>query len=89
MSNQSNQLLADAFAELSTPPRRRRLLAAGGAAPSGPARYPANPATAPRCGAGSPRAAPWQLDEYLARRTQNPSYTFRQHLQAIGGTIEE
>ena len=29
------------------------------------------------------------FDEYLARRTQDPSYTFRQHLRAIGGAIEE
>ena len=30
-----------------------------------------------------------RFDEYLARRTQDPSYTFRQHLRAIGGAIEE
>ena len=29
------------------------------------------------------------FDEYLARRTQDPSYSFRQHLRAIGGAIEE
>jgi 4-hydroxy-4-methyl-2-oxoglutarate aldolase len=27
--------------------------------------------------------------DYLARRTADPSYTFRQHLRAIGGAIEE
>ena len=30
-----------------------------------------------------------RFDEYLDRRTQNPSYTLRQHLRAIGGAIEE
>ena len=30
-----------------------------------------------------------RLDEYLARRSSDPSYTFRQHLRAIGGAIEE
>ncbi|HKV32358.1 MAG TPA: RraA family protein [Candidatus Dormibacteraeota bacterium] len=29
------------------------------------------------------------FDDYLARRTANPSYTFRQHLRRIGGAIEE
>ena len=30
-----------------------------------------------------------RFDEYLARRDQDPSYTFRRHLRAIGGAIEE
>ena len=30
-----------------------------------------------------------QLDDYLARRSVDPTYTFRQHLRAIGGAIEE
>jgi regulator of RNase E activity RraA len=30
-----------------------------------------------------------QFDGYLARRSANPAYTFRQHLRAIGGAIEE
>ena len=29
------------------------------------------------------------FDDYLARRTGEPSYTFRQHLRRIGGAIEE
>jgi 4-hydroxy-4-methyl-2-oxoglutarate aldolase len=29
------------------------------------------------------------LDDYLARRAADPSYTFRQHLRRIGGAIEE
>lgn len=29
------------------------------------------------------------FDDYLARRSANPSYTFRQHLRRIGGAIEE
>lgn len=29
------------------------------------------------------------FDEYLARRADDPSYTFRQHLRRIGGAIEE
>jgi hypothetical protein len=58
MSNQSNQLLADAFAELSTPLVADACLRLG-------------------------------VPLRLARRTQDPSYTFRQHLQAIGGAIEE
>jgi 4-hydroxy-4-methyl-2-oxoglutarate aldolase len=28
------------------------------------------------------------LDEYLARRQENPNYTFREHLKARGGAIE-
>ena len=30
-----------------------------------------------------------RFDEYLARRAEDASYTFRQHLRAIGGAIEE
>jgi 4-hydroxy-4-methyl-2-oxoglutarate aldolase len=30
-----------------------------------------------------------QFDEYLARRSTDATYTFRQHLRAIGGAIEE
>ena len=30
-----------------------------------------------------------QFDEYLARRSIDETYTFRQHLRAIGGAIEE
>jgi 4-hydroxy-4-methyl-2-oxoglutarate aldolase len=30
-----------------------------------------------------------QFDEYLVRRSENETYTFRQHLRAIGGAIEE
>ena len=30
-----------------------------------------------------------QFDEYLARRSMDDSYTFRQHLRGIGGAIEE
>lgn len=30
-----------------------------------------------------------KFDDYLAKRNNNPSYTFRNHLQEIGGAIEE
>jgi regulator of RNase E activity RraA len=30
-----------------------------------------------------------QFDEYLARRSVDATYTFRQHLRAVGGAIEE
>jgi len=29
------------------------------------------------------------FEEYLARRTEDPTYTFRKHLRSIGGAIEE
>jgi 4-hydroxy-4-methyl-2-oxoglutarate aldolase len=29
------------------------------------------------------------FDDYLARRADDPSYTFRRHLRRIGGAIEE
>ena len=30
-----------------------------------------------------------QFDDYLAKRSGDPSYTFRQHLRRVGGAIEE
>ncbi len=30
-----------------------------------------------------------RFDEYLSRRATDPSYTFREHLRAVGGAIEE
>jgi 4-hydroxy-4-methyl-2-oxoglutarate aldolase len=30
-----------------------------------------------------------QFDEYLARRSVDATYTFRQHLRILGGAIEE
>jgi 4-hydroxy-4-methyl-2-oxoglutarate aldolase len=30
-----------------------------------------------------------RFDAYLARRAADPSYTFREHLRALGGAIEE
>ena len=30
-----------------------------------------------------------KFDEYLGKRSANPSYTFREHLKEIGGAIEE
>jgi len=30
-----------------------------------------------------------QFAEYLARRTADPAYTFRQHLRSVGGAVEE
>jgi len=29
------------------------------------------------------------FDDYLAKRASNPTYTFRQHIRALGGAIEE
>jgi len=31
----------------------------------------------------------FQLDDYLVRRSTDPTYTFRQHLRNIGGAGEE
>ena len=39
--------------------------------------------------AGNTLRKQFRFDEYLARRSQNPTYTFRQHLRSIGGAIEE
>jgi 4-hydroxy-4-methyl-2-oxoglutarate aldolase len=39
--------------------------------------------------AGETLRAQTAFDEYLARRADDPSYTFRRHLRAIGGAIEE
>jgi regulator of RNase E activity RraA len=39
--------------------------------------------------AGSTLRAQLRFADYLARRAANPAYTFRQHLRAIGGAIEE
>jgi 4-hydroxy-4-methyl-2-oxoglutarate aldolase len=39
--------------------------------------------------AGRKLAEQLQFDEYLARRSADATYTFRQHLRAIGGAIEE
>ncbi len=36
-----------------------------------------------RCG------VPLRADDYLTRRTADPSYTFRRHLRRTGGAIEE
>jgi regulator of RNase E activity RraA len=40
-------------------------------------------------GAGKKLREQLQFDDYLARRAADPSYTFRQHLRATGGAIEE
>ena len=39
--------------------------------------------------AGNKLREQFQFDEYLARRSIDPAYTFRQHLRAIGGAVEE
>jgi len=39
--------------------------------------------------AGETLRAQTAFDDYLARRAQEPDYTFRAHLRAIGGAIEE
>ena len=37
---------------------------------------------------GTPLFAQLRFQEYLAERARDPSYTFRRHLQRIGGAIE-
>jgi 4-hydroxy-4-methyl-2-oxoglutarate aldolase len=44
---------------------------------------------ASRIAAGDTLRAQTSFDEYLSRRTDDSSYTFRQHLRQIGGAIEE
>lgn len=44
---------------------------------------------ASRIVAGETLRAQTSFDEYLSRRADDPSYTFRQHLRQIGGAIEE
>ncbi len=44
---------------------------------------------ASRIVAGETLRAQTSFDQYLARRANNSSYTFRQHLRRIGGAIEE
>ncbi|MEU5790536.1 hypothetical protein ABZ754_22775 [Micromonospora purpureochromogenes] len=39
--------------------------------------------------AGVPLRAQVGFGAYLARRAENPSLTFREHLRAVGGAIEE
>lgn len=38
---------------------------------------------------GEPLRAQVRFDEFLAARTENPALTFREHLRAVGGAIEE
>ena len=42
-----------------------------------------------RMRAGETLRAQTAFDDYLARRADDPSYTFRRHLRRIGGAIEE
>lgn len=42
-----------------------------------------------RMRAGETLRAQTAFDDYLARRAEDPSYSFRQHLRRIGGAIEE
>jgi len=44
---------------------------------------------ASRIAAGETLRAQTSFDEYLSRRADDSSYTFRQHLRQIGGAIEE
>ena len=46
-------------------------------------------AQASRIAAGETLRAQTSFDEYLSRRANDSSYTFRQHLRQIGGAIEE
>jgi regulator of RNase E activity RraA len=39
--------------------------------------------------AGSSLREQTAFDEYLARRRDDPGYTFRQHLRRVGGAVEE
>ncbi len=38
---------------------------------------------------GNSLRAQFRFDEYLAKRSSDPSYTFRHHLREIGGAVEE
>jgi 4-hydroxy-4-methyl-2-oxoglutarate aldolase len=42
-----------------------------------------------RMRAGETLRAQTAFDDYLARRADDPSYTFRRHLRGIGGAVEE
>jgi regulator of RNase E activity RraA len=44
---------------------------------------------AARIEAGETLRAQTRFDEYLAARAADPSYSFRQHLRAVGGAVEE
>jgi 4-hydroxy-4-methyl-2-oxoglutarate aldolase len=44
---------------------------------------------ASRIAAGETLRGQTSFDEYLLRRADDSSYTFRQHLRQIGGAIEE
>jgi regulator of RNase E activity RraA len=44
---------------------------------------------AEKVGAGASLRSQLQFDRYLARRQQAPGLTFRDHLRAIGGAVEE
>ena len=42
-----------------------------------------------RIAAGRTLRAQTRFEEYLARRRDDPGYTFRQHLRSVGGAVEE
>jgi 4-hydroxy-4-methyl-2-oxoglutarate aldolase len=42
-----------------------------------------------RITAGSTLREQTAFDSYLARRRDEPGYTFRQHLRQVGGAVEE
>jgi 4-hydroxy-4-methyl-2-oxoglutarate aldolase len=46
-------------------------------------------AQAERIAAGETLRAQTAFDDYLARRAEDPAYTFRQHLRRVGGAVEE
>ncbi|MFH9350247.1 RraA family protein [Kitasatospora sp. NPDC017646] len=46
-------------------------------------------AQADRIAAGDTLRGQTRFDEYLERRAADPSYSFRRHLRAVGGAIEE